>query len=918
MKLQFDSNQQYQLDAINSVANLFNGQPLNKGDFELEIKKDAGQMIIDGGFVVGNNLLVKEEEIIKNLHIVQEQNKLEKSEIKSGGGIGTGAIGTEMIGVGGSYQHLKDGLNFSIEMETGTGKTYVYLRTIHELNKKYGFKKFIIVVPSIAIKEGVIKNLQITKEHFNMLYDNPEMDFYVYDPKKRGLLKGFATNNSLQILVINIDSFAKFSQEKKRGNIIYQDSDWGVPIEFIQSVKPIVIVDEPQNMETEIRKRAIANLNPLCTLRYSATHKYHYNLIYKLDPVKAYDLGLVKKIEVDSVLEENNQNAPYLELESVKSQKNTINVKIKIDVNEKDEIKRKSIVIKKSSRTSSECDLFKLSGEREIYKGYLVDAVDVMEQSITFSNGKKIYVGESWGGLNDDIMKLQIRQTVLNHFEKEKRLKEKGVKVLSLFFIDRVANYREYVNNTVQKGKIAVWFEEAFDEIKKNPNFQGLITNSTEEVHNGYFSQDKKGQLKDTKGDSILDDDTYSLIMKDKERLLSMDEPLRFIFSHSALREGWDNPNVFQICTLNETQSEIKKRQEIGRGLRLPVNQDGQRIFDDNINTLTVVANEKYEDFAKKLQTEIEDECNVEFGGRIKNKRKEVKIKLTKAYKLNEDFKELWNKIKHKTQYQVEYKSDDLVEMAGEELSKVDITTPKIISLKARIDITTEGVTTGLANVSEKRIEYNAKDKIIPDVLGYIQNKTKLTKDTILKIIQRSNKGNEIERNPQQFMDCTTSIIKGALEKLMLDGIKYEKLKGENSYWAMELFENEELHSYLDNVVSVQNRDKTLYDHISVDSNVESQFAKDLETMEQVKFYFKLPYWFKIQTPIGSYNPDWAVVLENDKKIYFVAETKGTMDDEQLRPEEKNKIKCGRKHFEQLDDVKFERMESALQLLRSA
>ena len=915
MKLQFDSNQQYQLDAINSVVGLFNGQPLNKGDFELEIKKNSGQMIIEGGFVVGNNLLIKEEEIIKNLHIIQEQNKLEKSEVNSGGGIGIGVIGTEMIGVGEDYRHLKDGLNFSTEMETGTGKTYIYLRTIHELYKKYGFKKFIIVVPSVAIKEGVIKNLQITKEHFNMLYDNPEMDFYVYDPKKRGLLKNFATNNSLQILVINIDSFAKFSQEKKKGNIIYQKSDWGVPIEYIQSVKPIVIADEPQNMETDIRKQAIANLNPLCTLRYSATHKYHYNLIYKLDPVKAYDLGLVKKIEVDSVLEENNQNAPFMELEAVKSQKNTISVKLKIDVNENDGIKRKAIAIKKSSRAGTECDLYKLSGEREIYKGYVVDAVDVVAQSITFSNGKTIFVGESWGGLKEEIMKLQIRQTILNHFEKEKKFKGKGIKVLSLFFIDRVANYREYVNNTVKKGKIAQWFEEIFNEVKNNPIFEEVNFNSVEEVHNGYFSQDKKGQLKDTKGDSALDDDTYSLIMKDKEKLLSMSEPLRFIFSHSALREGWDNPNVFQICTLNETQSEMKKRQEIGRGLRLPVNQDGQRISDDNINILTVIANEKYEDFAKKLQTEIEDDCNVEFGGRIKNKRREVKIKLTKAYKLSEDFKELWDRIKHKTQYQVEYKTDDLVKLAGSELSKVDITTPKIVSLKAKIGITAEGVTTGLANVSEKRIEYDAENKTIPDILGYIQNKTKLTKDTILKIIQQSGKGNEIGKNPQQFMDFATNVIKDTLEKMMIDGIKYEKLKGENSYYAMELFENEELHSYLDNVVKVQNKDKTLYDHVLIDSNVESQFAKDLETMEKVKFYFKLPYWFKIQTPIGSYNPDWAIVLENDKKIYFVAETKSGGE---IRGSEGVKIKCGRKHFEQLDDVKFERVETVLQMFGNA
>jgi type III restriction enzyme len=911
MKLQFDSKQQYQIDAIQSVVSLFNGQPLNKGDFELQIRSANRQTLIDGGFVVGNNLLIKEEEIIKNLHSVQEQNKLGKSDVNSGGGIVTGAIGTEMIGAGGSYQHLKDGLNFSIEMETGTGKTYVYLRTVHELYKRYGFKKFIIVVPSVAIKEGVLKNLQITKEHFNLLYDNPGMDFYVYDPKKRGLLRNFATADSLQILVINIDSFAKFSQEKKKGNIIYQESDWGVPIEFIQSVKPIVIADEPQNMETDIRKRAIANLNPLCTLRYSATHKYHYNLIYKLDPVKAYDLGLVKKIEVDSVLEQNNQNAPYMELESVKSQKNTIGVKLKIDVNEKDGIKRKSIAIRRSSRTVGECDLFKLSGEREVYKGYIVDAVDVMAQSITFSNGKTMYVGESLGGLNDEIMKLQIRQTILNHFEKEKRFKEKGIKVLSLFFIDRVANYREYVNNTIQKGKIAQWFEEEFNELKRNPAFSDLTFDAVEDVHNGYFSKDKKGQLKDTKGDSSLDDDTYSLIMKDKERLLSMSEPLRFIFSHSALREGWDNPNVFQICTLNETQSEIKKRQEIGRGLRLPVNQEGQRIFDDNINVLTVIANERYEDFARKLQMEIEDECNVSFGGRIKNKRKEVKIKLTKAYKLSEDFKELWERIKYKTQYQVDYKTEDLVKMAGDDLSKADITAPKIVSLKARLSITTDGITTGLSNVSEKRIEYNATGRITPDILGYIQGKTKLTKDTILQIIQQSGKGNDISKNPQQFMDYATITIQEALERLMLDGIKYEKLKGEHNCYAMELFENDELHSYLDNVVKVQDKERTLYDHILVDSNVESQFAKDLETMERVKFYFKLPYWFKIQTPIGSYNPDWAIVFENEEKVYFVAETKS---EGEIRGSESIKIKCGRKHFEQLEGVKFERVETVLQM----
>ena len=677
MKLQFDSNQQYQIDAINSAVNLFKGQPLNKGDFEVKIEKPNGQMILEGGFVVGNNLLIKEEEVINNLHSVQEQNELEKSETETpkllteDGGFLLTKSG-DKIALS-DNKKLKHGLNFSVEMETGTGKTYVYLRTIHEMNQKYGFKKFIIVVPSIAIKEGVIKNLEITKEHFAMIYDKPEMDFYVYDPKKRGMLKNFATNNSLQILVINIDSFAKFNQEKKGRNIIYQDSDWGIPIRYIQATKPIVIVDEPQNMETDTRKEAIQNLNPLCTLRYSATHKYHYNLIYKLDPVKAYDLNLVKRIEVDSVLQDCNQNEPFVELESVKSQKNTIAIKLKIDVASNEGISRKSVIIKKSPRKSSEFDLFKLSGEREIYKDYVVDAADVVAQSITFSNGKKLYVGESIGGLNDEIMKFQIRQTIKNHFEKEQRLKDKGVKVLSLFFIDRVANYREYEGDTAIKGKIAKWFEEIFEEIKSQPRFEGLLPYSAQQVHNGYFSKDKKGLLKDTKGDSLADDDTYSLIMKDKEKLLSLGEPLRFIFSHSALHEGWDNPNVFQICTLNETKSEMKKRQEIGRGLRLPVGQDGQRIFDTNVNVLTVVANESYDDFAKKLQTEIEDECNVDFSGRIKNKRKRKKLKLRKEYHLDENFKALWGQIKQRTRYQVEYSTDELIEKAGKALSSVQI-----------------------------------------------------------------------------------------------------------------------------------------------------------------------------------------------------------------------------------------------------
>jgi len=865
MKLQFDANQEYQLQAVKAAVDIFKGQPVGSGGFLAERMLPEDQYLFSSYYVVGNRLELAEETILKNVQNIQKANGLEKSE-------------------------KLEGLHFSLEMETGTGKTYVYLRTIHELSKTYGFKKFIIVVPSLAIKEGVLKNLQITKEHFDLLYENPEMDFYVYDPKKRGLSKNFATTNSLQIMVMNIDQFAR------AGNIIYQDSDWGIPIQFIKSVNPIVIVDEPQNMETENRKQAIENLNPLCTLRYSATHKFHYNLIHSLDLVRAYNLGLVKKIEVDGIETEDSANEAFVELKSVASRKNTVTAKVRIDFLAKDGVQKKDFTV----RTGQ--DLYELSNQREVYKdGFIINEIDVGQESVTFSNGRVIYAGQRLGGLTDEIMKFQIESTVRNHFEKEDRLKGRGLKVLSLFFIDRVANYRGYENGKTVKGKIAKWFEEAFKKISKEPKYKGIISYSVEKVHNGYFSQDRRGILKDTGGDSQADDDTYALIMKDKERLLSTDEPLRFIFSHSALREGWDNPNVFQICTLNETQSSMKKRQEIGRGLRLPVNQDGQRVFDANINILTVTANESYEDFAKTLQSEIEDECGVDFTGRIKNKRKRKKAKLTKGYTLDDKFKALWDKIKQKTRYQVNYSTAQLVIKASEAISELSITSPSLLSRKALLDIKKAGLEGRV--VKERAYKAEIKTMNVPDVLGYIQSKTRLTKDTILKILKKSGKIPDIFKNPQQFMDMAANEINHVLQRMMVDGIKYEKIAGK--FWEMRLFESQELEGYLEDMVEVENKDKTLYDHILVESDVERRFANELEHNEDVKFYFKLPFWFKIETPIGTYNPDWAIVFENDKRIYFVAETKGTSRLDDLAPDEQYKIKCGKRHFENFRDVEF-------------
>jgi type III restriction enzyme len=869
MKLQFDANQEYQLKAVKASIDIFKGQANNSGGFRFEISEASEGYLYNSAFVVGNRLEIDEKTILTNVQTVQAENGIEIS-------------------------NKLNGLNFSLEMETGTGKTYVYLRTIHELNKQYGFKKFIIVVPSLAIKEGVLKNLQITKEHFDLLYEKPEIDFYLYEPKKRGLARNFATTNSLQILVLNIDQFAKAD------NIIHKDSDWGKPIDFIQAVNPIVIVDEPQNMETEKRRQAIANLNPLCTLRYSATHKYHYNLIYNLDPVRAYDLGLVKKIEVDGIEELESANQAFIEVKAVKLQSKKPVAKIKLDIATKAGVKRKEITAKGGQ------DLFELSGNRDIYSnGCIIDEIDVSKEYIKLSNGRKLYTGQKIGGLNDEIIKYQIEETVKAHFDKEQRLAGRNIKVLTLFFIDRVANYREYQNGQAVKGKIAKWFEETYLRYQKE--YDGVIPYAVDDVHNGYFSQDKKGTFKDTKGDTLADDDTYTLIMKDKERLLSIDEPLRFIFSHSALREGWDNPNVFQICTLNETKSEMKKRQEIGRGLRLPVNQEGKRVFDETVNVLTVVANESYEDFAMTLQSEIEDECGVKFNaGRIKNKKKRRQLKLNKRiWPDYEEFKQLWDRIKYKTKYQVEYKTEDLIDKASKEIAQLRITAPRLISRRAKVDISKKQVEGTVLSERFRKVESNIED--VPDILSYIQSRTKLTKDTILKIIQKADKFDDILINPQVFMDTSSDIINQILQQMMVDGIKYQKIAGQ--FWKMTLFKSEELYGYLQdkggNLYKVNKTDKTVYNYVLVDSEIEEKFAKELEEREDVKFYLKLPFWFKIETPLGTYNPDWAIVFDGDKRIYFVAETKGTTDINKLTNDEKLKIQCGKEHFKNFKDVEF-------------
>ena len=599
MKLKFDPSLQYQQDAISAVVNVFAGQPfVQTGAMAVPSLQIGG--LLQTEFGIGNLLTLREDEILRNLHEVQADNGIERID-------------------------ALQGMEFSVEMETGTGKTYVYLRTIFELNKTYGFRKFIIVVPSVAIREGVLKSIDMMNGHFQTLYERTPFDHFVYDSRRLGKVRQFVSSNQIQIMVINIQSFQKDVADKdlsemtegelKKLNVINRENDrmsGRRPIEFIQAANPIVIIDEPQSVDsTDKSRRAIRNLNPLVTLRYSATHRNPYNHLYKLDPIKAYDLRLVKRIEVASIRSDDSFNDAYVKLLETDNT-NVIRARVEIHKEGLSGPKAAKLWVKQAD------DLYVKSGERYAYRdGYIVQNIDCApgSQYIEFNQGRFLELGQEIGGLGDDLMRAQVYETVEQHLKKERTLRGKGIKVLSLFFIDRVANYRVYdEDGTTSLGKIGQWFEEAYRELTAKPIYKALLPFDVAEVHNGYFSQDKDGRAKDTRGNSADDENIYNLIMRDKERLLDPNVALRFIFSHSALREGWDNPNVFQICTLSETQSTEKKRQEIGRGLRLPVNAAGERVHDETVNRLTVVANESYEDFARTLQTEFEHDCGIRFG----------------------------------------------------------------------------------------------------------------------------------------------------------------------------------------------------------------------------------------------------------------------------------------------------------------
>lgn len=985
MKLKFNSELEYQKQAVSSVVDLFLGQTPKQSNFTVShINEQIGIYDTENG--VGNKLELDEEDILKNLKDIQLRNGIAQTN------------------------SLKKGkYDFDIEMETGTGKTYVYLRSIFELNKNYGFTKFIIVVPSIAIKEGVYKSLQITEEHFKGLYDNTIYEYFIYDSQKLEQVRNFAVSDNIQIMVINIDAFRKSfddPEKENKANIIHRVNDKlnGMkPIELIRETNPFVIIDEPQSVDTTPKStEAIASLNPLCTLRYSATHVEKHILLYKLDAVDAYEMELVKQIEVAGFESVNYHNKAYLKLVSVNNKKSPITAKIEIDVQEKGKVVRREVNVKQGD------NLYDKSKGREVYEGYIINDIycEPGNEYVDFTSEPDILrIGKAVGDIDDIAIKeQQIKKTIEEHLNKELILNKKGIKVLSLFFIDKVANYKYYdENGNPQKGIYAKLFEKNYNELIHKPKYNTLfkdidLDTEAQYVHKGYFAIDKKAKkvndseeiFKDTKGNTLDDEDAYNLIMKDKERLLSFDSKLRFIFSHSALREGWDNPNVFQICTLNETKSEVKKRQEIGRGLRICVDQNGERIHGFEVNTLTVMANESYEEFAKGLQSEIEEESGVKFGviekhtyanistkqkdgtfqylgmeasekiysffeeknyidnnGKvtdklkialknnifevpaeyevnksqitaltkkisgnlnIKNNNDKREVKLNKKVYLSEEFKSLWDKIKYKTTYSVEFDTEELIEKCCEEIiNNLSVESAKLIYTKAVLDISEGGVET--KEKDRSAVLATNTQETLPDIISFLQNKTNLTRKTIVDILIRSKTLHLFKKNPQKYMDEVGKIIESKMRLMIVDGIKYTKI-GDQEYYAQELFEDKELYGYL--YKNMIKSDKSVFDYVVYDSDNEESFAKRFEENESVKLYAKLPDWFKIDTPIGSYNPDWAVFMDKDgeEKLYFVLETKGNILTEALRPTESAKIKCGREHFKALgNNVDFEAVD---------
>ena len=878
MELRFDASQEHQAVAIAAALSLLDGQPCIQS--RLSVPPGAGFQ------VVANRLDLDGTVLLSNTQRVQTEARLPVSAALE-------MLTAEVETLAGPQQVAFP--NFTVEMETGTGKTYVYLRTALEMAERHGVRKFIIVVPSVAVREGVLATLKATKAHFEARYGSYR--FSVYDSASLSRLRNFALSDGVEFMVMTIDSFTS------AGNVIRQSREGqDPPVYQLQAVRPVLILDEPQNMETDVRRAALASLCPLFALRYSATHKVSYTLVHRLSPYDAYRQGLVKRIEVASVVQADNENLPYVRVDGIVAQKRTVTATLSIHKRKAD-----GSVTETAIKVRYGDDLADKTGRPE-YDGFIVDEISPGGGYVRFTNDVEIARGDAVGDEKEAILEAQIRTTVAEHFQKQARLRKLGLKVLSLFFVDRVANYQPAA------GKLRQMFVRAFDELKTNsPDWAGK---TADEVQASYFATKTRSggateAVDTTAGKTKEDEEAFNLIMRNKERLLSFDEPVAFIFSHSALREGWDNPNVFQICTLREVGSETERRQQVGRGVRLPVNQDGDRVRDDRANVLTVIASESYERFVKELQDEIKATYGADGTppppARRSNK---IDLHLRKECLLTPEFQELWDRIKHRTRYAVSIDTDALVAAVLPELDKAEVRSPRIIMVKGMAHVSPDDDVfeaiqqSGAKTALDLRGRYPLPNlvEVMEGLMAATTPPMRLSRRTLLRIVQETTTIQAALDNPQAFAVAAVAIIKERLADQLVKGISYEK---DGTWYEMSQF-LDTIPAYTDRFVSSMasgNAGGThVYNGVPIESEtVERAFAEMLEERADVKLYIKLPRWFEVDTPIGKYNPDWAVVLadpEHDgETLYLVRETKGGVSRDDLRPVERRKIECGKAHF---------------------
>ena len=1026
MKLQF-KEQDFQTEAVKAVVDCFNGQALKTNRFTLESSKELIRKAKQASLGMGVLDYKIEEEIgyrnaavqlmdnqmLKNIQEVQRRNNLQESQIIE------------------RPRGINLGYNLTIEMETGTGKTYTYIRTMYELHKKYGWSKFIIIVPSIAIREGVYKSFQVTQEHFQELYGH-KINPFIYNSRHPQDIETFASDSRISVMIINTQAFNARGKDARR---IYQELDqFGTrkPIEIIAQTNPILIIDEPQSVEGKKTLESMQAFNPLFTLRYSATHKLEYNKIYRLDALDAYNKRLVKKIQVKGIsLKGNTGTEAYFYLQEVRLSTNKPpRAVIEIDKRQGNGVTRKTFIVEQGVRLSE------LSGGLPAYSNLTIQNIDGQSNSIELNN-QVIYAGEIVNDKNEkDFRRVQIRECILSHLQKEKQLYGQDIKVLSLFFIDNVEKYRIYDDlGEQQLGEYGQIFEEEYerclDEMAQMamteengtliadgqlPVFKYWNRYSASQVHNGYFSIDKKGKTVDPKvkrgKEESEDVSAYDLIMKHKERLLSFEEPTRFIFSHSALKEGWDNPNVFQICALKKAEggSLTRRRQEVGRGMRLCVDKRGIRqdfeLVGDRVqelNKLTVIASESYESFAKGLQKEIADtlkdrpiKAEVKFfvGKLVSNEQgqdyriteddaRKLQFKLIVGEVINEnyritekgkelieqgkvalpenlepfkesvckllqsiytgdefkpederqtvvlntnknfsrkEFQDLWDKISLKTIYEVQFDTDKLIQDARIKIDDQLFIGDRLYEVKTgELEDGTASEMKEGSLVRESRREYmklknDMYSNTLYDIVGEIEAKTNLTRRTIVEILKKISpiKFGFIRKNPEEFISKCSKLINEVKASLIINNIVYHKT--EERHDARTVFTNDKF--------ALRNSDllkKHIYDFLTSDSKIESDFAAALETSTEVVVYAKLPKSFYISTPVANYSPDWAVVFDKDKvrHIFFVAETKGSDSDMDIRKIEQLKIHCASEHFKEISgaEVRFERVSSYEKLM---